>query len=78
MFEEDFQAALRVWRGRAEHLLIFIDANDHILNTRFMTRLYDDNSLELVEGTHHVVKTTIATYNCAHVAMMLTIILNIK
>ena len=31
MFETDFQACLRIWRGQGERLVIFMDANEHIL-----------------------------------------------
>ena len=36
MFEEDLQATLRVWRTQGERLLIFMDANEHILKGKFM------------------------------------------
>ena len=54
MFEVDFHAALRIWRGQGDRLLIFMDANEHVLEGRFMRRLLEDEKLNLTEKTHRV------------------------
>ena len=53
MFEEDLQDTLRVWRTQGERLLIFMDANEHILTGKFMSKLMNDQCLNLREETHH-------------------------
>ena len=53
MFEEDLQATLRVRRTQGERLLIFMDANEHILKGKFMSKLMNDQCLNLREETNH-------------------------
>jgi hypothetical protein len=36
MFEDDFLLALRTWRSQGERLLIFGDANEHILDGKYL------------------------------------------
>ena len=51
MFEDDFLLALRTWRSQGERLLIFGDANEHILDGKYTRRLLEDPLLGLVEET---------------------------
>jgi hypothetical protein len=51
MFEDYFLLTLRTWRSQGERLLIFGDANEHILDGKYTRRLLEDPVLGLVEET---------------------------
>ena len=53
LFELDFQAALWTWKSAGERPMVFMDANEHVADGKFMCRLMKDSMLDLAEETHH-------------------------